>query len=238
MGSRAYLPGYHRQLAESLSRLNLAIVSNEIQKSHIEKYVADVRILPGGVDAASFEASPLPARGTGDKKVILMAGRVEDPMKGLTTLREAGSLLAEQRADFEIWATHTDHSLNGEWFRSVGWHNHEEVRALYRESDICVVPSLWEEPFGLVAVEAMACGRPVCASRVGGLQGIVSRGETGFLFERADGAELAEQLGKLLDDEGLRMEMGEKGRRRVEEEYDWERLLAKYYPDVFKGMGL
>lgn len=238
MASRAYLPGYHRQLAESLRKLNSAIVYNEIQKRHIEKFVADAHVVPGGVDAASFQATPPPARGEGEKLVILMAGRVEDPMKGLATLREAGSILSGRRADFEIWATLADHSLNCEWFRSIGWSTHEEVRALYGESDICVVPSLWEEPFGMVAVEAMASGRPVCASRVGGLQGIVSHGETGFLFDRADAAQLAHGLGKLLDDAELRREMGEKGRRRVEEEYDWDRVVSNYYPAVLKGMGL
>jgi glycosyltransferase involved in cell wall biosynthesis len=238
MASRAYLPGYHQRLVESLGKLNSAIVYNEIQKKHIESYVADVHVLPGGVDASAFEASPPPTRADGDKKIILMSGRVGDPMKGLATMREAGSILSEQRADFEIWATHTDYSLNCDWFRSIGWRNHDEVRALYGESDICVVPSLWEEPFGIVAVEAMASGRPVCASRVGGLQGIVSHGETGFLFDRADGAGLANQLNTLLDDAALRSEMGKNGRRRVEENYDWERIISTHYPAVLKGMGL
>jgi glycosyltransferase involved in cell wall biosynthesis len=238
MASRAYMPGYHRRLSASLRKLNSAIVYNEIQERHIENFVDDVHVVPGGVDAQSFEASAPPTRGAGEKKVILMAGRVEDSMKGLATMREAGALLSEHRADFEIWATHTDHTLNCDWFRSIGWHDHEGVRALYAESDICVVPSLWEEPFGMVAVEAMASGRPVCASRVGGLQGIVTHGETGFLFDRADGKELAAQLDKLLDNADLRTEMGEKGRRRVEEEYDWGRVIANHYPAIFEGMGL
>ena len=96
-------------------------------------------------------------------------------------------------------------------------------------ADICAVPSVWEEPFGLVAVEAMACERPVCASRVGGLQDIVVDGETGLLVAPGDAEALATALARLLDDAVLRRSMGTAGRRRVEEQYDWPRVIARHY---------
>ena len=170
--------------------------------------------------------------------MILMAGRVEDPLKGLSTLLEAGERLASKRKDFEIRATHTDQSLNSDWFKAIGWRDHDAMQSCYRESDICVVPSIWEEPFGLVAVEAMACGRPVCASRVGGLQSIVVDGKTGFLFESADSEQLSERLEILLDDDDLRRRMGDAGRRRAEAEYHWEGIVEKYYPNVWESIGL
>ena len=75
------------------------------------------------------------------------------------------------------------------------------MKEWYQRSSICVVPSLWEEPFGLVAVEAMASGRPVCVSRVGGLQYIPVHGESGYVYDRLDGEALARHLNNLLDDD-------------------------------------
>ena len=92
-----------------------------------------------------------------------------------------------------------------------------------------VVPSVWEEPFGLVAVEAMATGLPVCASRIGGLADIVRHGETGFLFTPGDASELAGQLNTLLDDAALRYRLGEAGRRVAEKEYDWDGIIERRY---------
>jgi len=87
----------------------------------------------------------------------------------------------------------------------------------------------------LVAVEAMASGRPVCASRVGGLQDIVVHGETGFLFDRGDSGALADSLVRLLDDANLRQRMGEAGRKRAEGEYDWKRIAAVHYPPLLEA---
>jgi len=236
LAAGAFLPGYHQRLVHSLGQLNAIIVYNEIMKSHLEGINNNVSIFPGGVNAADYPFHVPEEKGPKERKIILMTGRVEDPMKGLSTLREAGALLAKERSDFEIWATHTDHTLNNDWFKSIGWHDYEALKKFYQQADICVTPSIWEEPFGLVAVEAMASGRPVCASRVGGLQTIVIHDETGFLFEREDSATLARQLAKLLDEGDLRRRMGAAARKRVETEYDWKRIIDTYYPPLLESL--
>jgi glycosyltransferase involved in cell wall biosynthesis len=205
-------------------------------KDHFAGVSDRVHILPGGVNVADFSYTAPALKGTADRKIILMTGRVEDPMKGLSALREAGALLARNRADFEIWTTHSDHNLDNAWFKALGWREPAELRALYAQADICVVPSIWEEPFGLVAVEAMASGRPVCASRVGGLQHIVRDGETGFLVARAGAAELAQRLAQLLDDAPLRRRMGDAARAVAEAEYDWKRIIATHYPPLLESV--
>jgi glycosyltransferase involved in cell wall biosynthesis len=73
----------------------------------------------------------------------------------------------------------------------------EDVAEAMAEHDAVVVPSVWEEAFGLVAVEAMSVGRPVVASRTGGLAEIVAHGETGLLFEPGDPRGLAASLDEL-----------------------------------------
>lgn len=77
-----------------------------------------------------------------------------------------------------------------------------------------LVPSVWSEPFGLVALEAMSAGRPVIASRIGGLMDIVIDGETGFLVEPGDALALQQAMNRLLADADLCNRMGQAGRRR------------------------
>lgn len=85
---------------------------------------------------------------------------------------------------------------------------HREVLAGWRHALAAVVPSLWPEPFGTVAVEAMATGTPVIASDVGGLADIVEDGVTGFLVPPGDVGTLASRLQRLVEDPELRLRMG------------------------------
>jgi glycosyltransferase involved in cell wall biosynthesis len=81
------------------------------------------------------------------------------------------------------------------------------------------MPSRWDEPFGLVNIEAGASRRPIVAAAVGGIPEIVVHGETGFLFERGDAVGFAKYLRQLVDDESLRKHMGEAGRLHVERNF-------------------
>lgn len=232
LAARAYAPGYHAVQQDALRRFGDVIVSNRLQQSHLGDYGGRVHIVPGGVDIAEWTPAPSPER---DRKVLLMPGRVEDPLKGFSVLREAVDLLAPSRDDFEAWVTHPDESLNTSHIKAAGWCGGAALRERYREADIVVAPSIWEEPFGLVAVEAMASGRPVCAARVGGLQETVVDGETGLLFERNSATGLAACLNRLLDDAALRRRMGEAGRARAKTEYDWRRIVETRYLPIFEG---
>ncbi len=158
-----------------------------------------------------------------------MTGRAEDPMKGLDVLLSAGERLWRDRRDFVVWATLPEDAPATPWFRAIGWREHAATAALYRQADVVVVPSVWDEPFGLTALEAMATGRPVCASRVGGLCHTVRHLETGFLFPRGDAEELAKQLALLLDNASMRADMGRAGREVVEAEYTWPNVIARHY---------
>jgi glycosyltransferase involved in cell wall biosynthesis len=104
---------------------------------------------------------------------------------------------------------------------------HSELADRYRMSDIFIAPSVWNEPFGMVIVEAMASGLPVIATRGGGIPEIVQDGETGLLAERGDSAGLAEAIMSLLENDGLRQSMGRAGRKRVMELFSWERISER-----------
>jgi len=232
LAARAFLPGYRRRLVRSIRRFGAIIVYNEVQRRLLEGFNENVVLVPGGVNVDEFDAAP--SRVPDGRAIILMAGRAEDPAKGLRVLRDAGEQLAKNRQDFTIWITQPEAGSQYPWLQYVGWHDHAGMQRLYRQAALCVVPSLWEEPFGMVAVEAMASGRPVCASRVGGLQGIVRHEETGFLYDPEDSAVLAGFLGRLLDDPALRARMGRAGRRRAEIEYDWGGIVATHYPPLLE----
>ena len=94
---------------------------------------------------------------------------------------------------------------------------HDAVMEAWRRCSIAVAPSVWPEPFGVVVLEAMTCGRPVIASRAGGLAEIVVDGETGLLVPPGNSEALAKALRCLLADQDLRQNMGLAGKRRAEE---------------------
>ncbi len=94
---------------------------------------------------------------------------------------------------------------------------HDAVMAAWRQSSLALVPSVWQEPFGLVAIEAMSAGRPVIASNTGGLADSVVDGETGLLVPPGDADALAAAIERLLNDVPLQECMGQAGKRRSSE---------------------
>ncbi len=102
-----------------------------------------------------------------------------------------------------------------EWPRNVkvlkNWPN-EAVMTAWRRCLVALVPSILPEPFGIVAIEAMACGRPVIASRIGGLAELLIDGETGVLVPPADPVALRQALQRLLADPAERKRMGQAAR--------------------------
>ncbi|MHB8787520.1 MAG: glycosyltransferase family 4 protein [Thauera sp.] len=95
----------------------------------------------------------------------------------------------------------------------------DRVENVYASSDIVVVPSRWQEPLGLIAIEAAACGKPVVATRVGGLPEVIKDGQTGLLVEPQAPEQLAARVMRLANDAALRYNMGGAGRRHAESFY-------------------
>ena len=95
------------------------------------------------------------------------------------------------------------------------WPN-RAVRAAWRRAIAGVVPSAWQEPFGIVALEAMDAGVPVVASATGGLAEVVDDGETGLLVPPGDAGALADAIGRLVADVELRRRLGDGAARRIE----------------------
>src|SRR5262249_22693767 len=94
----------------------------------------------------------------------------------------------------------------------IGAQRQEALPAYYAAADVTVLPSHYES-FGMVALEAMACGSPIIAARVGGRTTTVRDGITGYLVPEGDPAALAERIARVLDDRDLRASLGREGVR-------------------------
>jgi glycosyltransferase involved in cell wall biosynthesis len=103
----------------------------------------------------------------------------------------------------------------------AGWRKGQELIDAYRDAELVLVPSLYE-PFGIVALEAMACGKPVVASSTGGLAEIIEHGVTGFLSPPGDHLALAQHMASLLLNPALASAMGKAARQRALS-FSWER---------------
>jgi glycosyltransferase involved in cell wall biosynthesis len=104
-----------------------------------------------------------------------------------------------------------------------GWVSGSDKTRLLHEASVVVVPSLWPEAFGIVGIEAMACGRPVVAFDVGGVRDWLEDTVTGYLVPVGDAAGLASRIDGLLRDPGLASQMGKAGVERVEQRFRPER---------------
>jgi glycosyltransferase involved in cell wall biosynthesis len=111
--------------------------------------------------------------------------------------------------------------------RFLGLLSRQALLDAYHRAEVVVVPSLWEEPFGLPVVEGMACGLPCIGSNAGGIPELIEHEQTGLLVERGDAAGLAAALRRLAHDPAARQRFGENGRERAERLLDWSVLAGR-----------
>lgn len=115
----------------------------------------------------------------------------------------------------------------------LGYRSGAALAGLLREADIFCCPSVWNDPFPLAPLEAMAAGLPVVASRVGGLPEALAHGG-GLLIEQDDAQKLAEAIASLARDRHRRLQMGIAARRAYEEHFRWSSVRAQYL-NVLRG---
>lgn len=114
---------------------------------------------------------------------------------------------------------------------------HESLPAYFQSADVTVLPSLQTESFGLVLVESFACGTPVIATCLPGVRTVVDNGQDGLLVDPGSSALVTGTIQKLMADDKLRIAMGQRGRKKVEEKYGWRQIgarLEKIYSEVLQ----
>ncbi len=232
-----------RELMQAVTRI--VAYSPHERNAMARLYGADpkkVVLIPCGVDLDTFR--PLDREnarkeiGLDDAKSLLFVGRIE-PLKGLELLIRATSELgggAKVRLLVVGGVLDGDPELDrmrrlaGELgiegsVDFVGRVDHEELPLYYNAADVCVVPSFYES-FGLAALESMACGTPVVATRVGGLSTIVEHGRSGYLKPWRCPDAFAGSLEVILSSRRLQQSMGRSARRRAEG-MSWDAVAAQ-----------
>lgn len=191
-----------------------------------------VEVVSAGVNLSLFrprdKGEARKALGLTDRRIILYVGRIE-PLKGLDILIQATALL-EDASDTRLVVVGGIPGKDRELERMramarglgladlvtfTGAVAHDELPDYYSAADVFALPS-YHESFGLVALEAMACGTPVVASRVGGLTSFIGDGVTGYLVPRRCPEPFAQRLEILLSNESLRGSMGRAARAKAE----------------------
>jgi glycosyltransferase involved in cell wall biosynthesis len=201
------------RLARAVLRRAEAVVcpSTALAGDAARLYARQIEIVPSGVDL------PEEVGREADPPEVLYAGRLS-PEKGVLELAEAAAGMNLVVAG--------DGPLRDRVPQALGFVPPEELARLYARAAVVACPS-HREGFGVACLEAMAHGRPVVASGVGGLLDLVVNGETGILFEPGNVPALRAALERLLDDPELRRRMGEAGRRRAAEHFSWDSVTRK-----------
>ncbi|MBI4188560.1 MAG: glycosyltransferase, partial [Chloroflexi bacterium] len=204
-----------RELVRNCQRI---IASTEQEKQELLRYydaaTERISIIPCGVNLERFQ--PVDKQGARqqlgltDDKIVLYVGRIE-PLKGIAQLLEAMPYLQNGHKP-RLIIIGGDKNSQGEMARlqglcrelriadSVtfpGMIKQEKLASYYSAADTCVVPSYYES-FGLVALEALACGTPVVATDVGDLKNIIRQGETGYVVTDNNPHRLADKIASVL----------------------------------------
>lgn len=244
-------PQREQQEAELLSICDAICVSNPVEAEQIARlYDVDptrLVIVPPGVDHAFFSPGARhgarAAVGMGSEPMILFVGRIQ-PLKALDVAVAALADLPQDvrlvvvggpsgragQAEVEKVVSMADAAGLADRVEFVPPQPHYLLSSYYRAADVVVVPSR-SESFGLVALEAAACGTPVVAAEVGGLRSLVVDSVTGYLIGSRDPVDYAKRLEQILFDPELAASMGSAAAERAKC-YSWplaaERLLDLY----------
>lgn len=252
-----------RRLIQAADRIIAATPAERMQLQWF--YQADLRkvvVIPPGVDLRVFH--PIPQDKARQKigfstegQMILFVGRIER-LKGIETLLRAAALLQERGVlmppcpcvaviggdpdnpeEEMAYLQDLRKTLNVQnVVNFLGKRPQEELPLYYSAAQVVVMPSQYES-FGMVALEAMACGTPVVASGVGGLLYLVRDSRTGFHIPDSDPIALADKLQLLLSNDGLRRELGRHA-ASVARGYSWDRITEQVltmYESVLAGRG-
>ena len=223
-------------LAPLMGRIRHRIaVSESAHRTVARHFPGTYDIVPNGIDVSAFEApKPRPRDMALDQPHVLYVGRLE-PRKGVDVLiramplvrariKEARLVIVGDGPDRDTLTALAQSVDAGATF--VGRVDDEALPAYMQASDIVCSPALGGESFGIVLLEAMACGTPVVASRIEGYVEMLGDGDAAVLVPPRDPDALAAALAALLGDESHRRALSAQGASKARE-YDWPAVAAR-----------
>lgn len=234
-------PGYGR-FSRQYGKAYYACCSGYIRSWVLKNYPAidpgKVFLLHNAIDTQKFSYKSRPL----NKPIRLLFAGQWDVRKGLFLLLDAVEQLNSAGYQFEVWLAGSPYLWKSEYdlsmapvtesrvnvlakklgnVRIVGNVTYDEMPELYNNVDIFVMPSIWEEPLGIVGLEAMACGLPVVGFNSGGIPEFVENGISGVLTEERTSGSLARSISYLLDNNKIIKKMGRAARTKAELEFSW-----------------
>jgi phosphatidylinositol alpha-mannosyltransferase len=206
-------------------------------------------VIPNGIDTEHFCVNGSVRQEFDDGKInILFVGRLER-RKGLAYLLNACAEIKRSFKNFRLIVVGPGTVLRMRYKRIVedmsltnhvvftGYVSSAELPSYYRSADIFCAPATGGESFGIVLLEAMACGKPVVATNIEGYASVLTDGKEGLLVQPKDEQSVAKALLKLLHNKSLRMSMGNNGLVKAEK-YSWQnitRQMLNYYNLLLSG---
>lgn len=236
-------------------KTDLSIAVSEYIRNHIVEHYGEYindRIITiyDGVNTEIFKPKKDAAKilrqkmGIGDAPLVLFVGRI-DSRKGVHVLLDAfitckkkikdlqllvvgpmGSFWHKNQQDYAVSVARRLRDVEGAFLMSPTY-DRDELATIYSMADVACFPSVFREGFGLVSIEAQACGVPVIVTNLGGLKETIIDGKTGFFVNENDPADLASKIETVISDCRLREKMSEMARSFVIENFSWQHTVDK-----------
>lgn len=205
------------------------------------EWAKKIRTIPGGVEIEQYSGKARNLSvidrefGLAGKKVALFTGRltehkgVEYLVKAARQIKGEVLILGDGPERPYLEKMIVDYDLKNT--RILGYMNPKErsyFKDFYARADVYVAPSTWDEPLGLVILEAMAARTPVIVTRKGGFTSLVKDGVTGFFVRPHNSSQIAEKVNTLFENPELAKKMGDKAHQLVQSRYTWSQIARKF----------
>lgn len=236
---------YFRKTREALKAADMiTVVSGDTRSKLLKMFGADLasktRTIPGGVRMSLFPVkkqqkdleSLRKSLGLDSQPIVLFTGRLISE-KGVEYLIKAASKInasiviagdGPQRRKLKKLVE----VRNLKNVHLLGHFDYTTLINLYYLSDVFISPAVWDEPLGLTIIEAMAAGKPVVATRKGGVTMAVKDKFNGLFVRPRNASDIAEKVNRLLADPSLRKKMGERARDVVQQRFTWTSISKKF----------
>jgi len=205
------------------------------------EWASRIRTIPGGVYIEEYKGNDELRRridkkyNLSGKKVVLFTGRltvhkgVEYLIKAARKIKGEVLILGDGPERPYLEKLIKDYKLTNT--RILGYMSPKEqvnFKEFYARADVYVAPSTWDEPLGLVILEAMAAKTPVIVTRKGGVTSLVKDGYNGYLVRPRNAEQIAQKVNYLLENDELRRKMGQRAHEIVAQKYTWQDITKKF----------
>jgi spore coat protein SA len=237
-----HVPSTSVEALEAITPNARVFASDALRQQYLERFPhwPNTHVIHNGADESIFFPASSAEAGERRPAVVIYVGRLHEE-KGTHVLVEAMRILNARKVEAVcriVGSSFAGGSKPTAYVKELeraspanvtylGYRAPAEVAQEFRKADVLCCPSICEEGFGSVNIEAMACGLPVVATRIGGIPEIAEEGGI-KLVEPGNAAELADALQILIEDEQLRATMGAQGRRSFQQRFTWKTITQKH----------